>query len=207
MSILNKIFLILGKETGVKQSLLPLSILSGIVLILFFLIVGDLREFFEAGGPVLWGILLVTMIMWTLIIERFWYFKNLMPALSNKALNQWNDISNKGDWFSMRIRDQIISEVSAETRKFILTIETMMQILPLLGLLGTVVGMIKVFDVMTFFGTGNARLMASGVSQATIPTMAGLVAAISGVYIANLISYENGKENDSKITKVLLIND
>ena len=80
------------------------------------------------------------------------------------ALKQWSAVSNKGDWYSMRIRDQIISEVSAETRKFILTIETMMQILPLLGLLGTVVGMIKVFDVMTF-GTGNARLMASGVSH------------------------------------------
>ena len=79
-----------------------------------------------------------------------------MPSLTNGALNQWSNVSNKGDWYSMRIRDQIISEVSAETRKFILTIETMMQILPLLGLLGTVVGMIKVFDVMTFFGTGNA---------------------------------------------------
>ena len=204
MSILNKISLILGKETGLKQSVLPLSILSGIVLILFFLIVGDLREFFEAGGPVLWGILLVTMIMWTLIIERFWYFRNLMPALSNKALNQWNDISNKGDWFSMRIRDQIISEVSAETRKFILTIETMMQILPLLGLLGTVVGMIKVFDVMTFFGTGNARLMASGVSQATIPTMAGLVAAISGVYIANLLK-RKAEDEINKVADQLII--
>ena len=206
MSILNKISLILGKETGLKQSGLPLSILSGIVLILFFLIVGDLREFFEAGGPVLWGILLVTMIMWTLIIERFWYFRNLMPALSNKALNQWNDISNKGDWFSMRIRDQIISEVSAETRKFILTIETMMQILPLLGLLGTVVGMIKVFDVMTFFGTGNARLMASGVSQATIPTMAGLVAAISGVYIANLLK-RKAEDEINKVADQLIIHE
>ena len=206
MSILNKISLILGKETGLKQSVLPLSILSGIVLILFFLIVGDLREFFEAGGPVLWGILLVTMIMWTLIIERFWYFRNLMPALSNKALNQWNDISNKGDWFSMRIRDQIISEVSAETRKFILTIETMMQILPLLGLLGTVVGMIKVFDVMTFFGTGNARLMASGVSQATIPTMAGLVAAISGVYIANLLK-RKAEDGINKVADQLIIHE
>jgi len=207
MSILNKISLILGKETGLnKQSVLPLSILSGIVLILFFLIVGDLREFFEAGGPVLWGILLVTMIMWTLIIERFWYFRNLMPALSNKALNQWNDISNKGDWFSMRIRDQIISEVSAETRKFILTIETMMQILPLLGLLGTVVGMIKVFDVMTFFGTGNARLMASGVSQATIPTMAGLVAAISGVYIANLLK-RKAEDEINKVADQLIIHE
>ena len=198
MSILNKLSSIIEKETDLKQSALPLSILAGLVLIIFFIIAGDLREFFEAGGPVLWGILLVTMIMWTLIIERFWYFKNLMPSLTSDALNQWSVISNKGDWYSMRIRDQIISQVSAETKKFILTIETMMQILPLLGLLGTVVGMIKVFDVMTFFGTGNARLMASGVSQATIPTMAGLVAAISGLYIANLLK----RKADDEINKI-----
>ena len=129
-----------------------------------------------------------------------------MPALSNKALNQWNDIANKGDCFSMRIRDQIISEVSAETRKFILTIETMMQIFPLLGLLGTVVGMIKVFDVMTFFRTGNARLMASGVSQATIPTMAGLVAAISGVYIANLLK-RKAEDEINKVADQLIIHE
>tara|TARA_B100001175_G_scaffold254083_1_gene221754 strand:- start:662 stop:1282 length:621 start_codon:yes stop_codon:yes gene_type:complete len=206
MSILNKISSIIGTEADLKQSALPLSILSGLVLIIFFLIAGELREFFEAGGPVLWGILLVTMIMWTLIIERFWYFKNLMPALSEKALNQWSNISNKGDWFSMRIRDQIISEVSGETRKFLLTIETMMQILPLLGLLGTVVGMIKVFDVMTFFGTGNARLMASGVSQATIPTMAGLVAAISGVYIANLLK-RKAEDEINKVADQLIIHE
>mgnify|MGYP001356470171 FL=1 len=198
MSVLNKLSSIIGKETDLKQSAVSLSILAGLVLIIFFIIAGDLREFFEAGGPVLWGILLVTMIMWTLIIERFWYFKNLMPSLTSDALNQWSVVSNKGDWYSMRIRDQIISEVSAETKKFILTIETMMQILPLLGLLGTVVGMIKVFDVMTFFGTGNARLMASGVSQATIPTMAGLVAAISGLYIANLLK----RKADDEINKI-----
>ena len=198
MSVLNKLSSIIEKETDLKQSTVSLSILAGLVLIIFFIIAGDLREFFEAGGPVLWGILLVTMIMWTLIIERFWYFKNLMPSLTSDALNQWSVVSNKGDWYSMRIRDQIISEVSAETKKFILTIETMMQILPLLGLLGTVVGMIKVFDVMTFFGTGNARLMASGVSQATIPTMAGLVAAISGLYIANLLK----RKADDEINKI-----
>ena len=206
MSILNKITSFIGKESDLKQSVLPLSILSGLVLIIFFLIAGELREFFEAGGPVLWGILLVTMIMWTLIIERFWYFKNMMPSLSDKALSQWSNISNKGDWFSMRIRDQIISEVSGETRKFLLTIETMMQILPLLGLLGTVVGMIKVFDVMTFFGTGNARLMASGVSQATIPTMAGLVAAISGVYIANLLK-RKAEDEINKVADQLIIHE
>ena len=59
-----------------------------------------------------------------------------------------------------------------------------MQILPLLGLLGTVWGMVQVFEIMTVFGTGNARLMAGGVSQATIPTMSGLVAALSGLYLS-----------------------
>ena len=68
--------------------------------------------------------------------------------------------------------------------RFLLLIRTLMAVLPLLGLLGTVTGMIQVFDVMAFTGTGNARLMAGGVSAATIPTMSGLVAALSGLYLA-----------------------
>ena len=54
---------------------------------------------------------------------------------------------------------------------------------PLLGLMGTVTGMIEVFDVMAISGSGNARSMASGVSKATIPTMAGMVASLSGVFM------------------------
>ena len=53
------------------------------------------------------------------------------------------------------------------------------------GLLGTVTGMIEVFDVMAITGSGNARSMASGVSKATIPTMAGMVGALSGVFAGN----------------------
>ena len=188
-----------GRETTVIVALSSL-----IVAIILFVVLPEIREFFEAGGPVLWGILMVTIIMWTLIIERFWFFQYLLPQKRAQVIDQWDSINNKGDWFSMRMRDQMISEVSTETKRFLLTIETMMQILPLLGLLGTVVGMIKVFDVMTFFGTGNARLMASGVSQATIPTMAGLVAAISGLYIANLLKRKADDEIAS-ISDQLLI--
>ena len=50
-----------------------------------------------------------------------------------------------------------------------------------MGLLGTVTGMIEVFDVMAVAGGGNARGMAGGVSKATLPTMAGMVAALSGM--------------------------
>jgi len=52
---------------------------------------------------------------------------------------------------------------------------------PLLGLLGTVTGMVSVFDIMALTDGADAKAMAAGVSRATIPTMAGMVASISGI--------------------------
>ena len=181
-----------------------LFFISALLLIIFVSVFEDIRTFFEAGGPVLWGILLVTIIMWTLIIERFWFFYYVLPSSIKNTTDEWNKMNPAIDWYSKKIRDQMISELSINSKRFILTIETMMQILPLLGLLGTVVGMIKVFDVMTFFGTGNARLMASGVSQATIPTMAGLVAAISGLYIANMLKRKADDEIDKAADHLMM---
>ena len=51
-------------------------------------------------------------------------------------------------------------------------------------LLGTVTGMIEVFDVMAIAGSGNVRGMAGGISKATLPTMAGMVAALSGLFFS-----------------------
>ena len=198
MSFLRNLSRWFEQQSKSRETTVIVAVSSVIVAIILFIVLPEIREFFEAGGPVLWGILMVTIIMWTLIIERFWFFQYLLPQKRVEIIDEWGSVNNKGDWFSMRMRDQMISEVSTETKRFLLTIETMMQILPLLGLLGTVVGMIKVFDVMTFFGTGNARLMASGVSQATIPTMAGLVAAISGLYIANLLK----RKADDEISRI-----
>jgi len=65
-----------------------------------------------------------------------------------------------------------------------ITIEVITAVLPLLGLLGTVGGMIQTFEVMTVFGTGNVRGMADGISQALITTMAGLMTALAGMYFA-----------------------
>ena len=63
-------------------------------------------------------------------------------------------------------------------------IRSLVAVCPLLGLLGTVTGMIEVFDVMAIAGAGNARAMAAGGSKATIPTMAGMVAALSGLAVS-----------------------
>ena len=53
---------------------------------------------------------------------------------------------------------------------------------PMIGLLGTVYGMIEVFEVLSFLGTGNPRAMSSGVAMATIPTMSGMVITLFGLY-------------------------
>ncbi len=63
----------------------------------------------------------------------------------------------------------------------------MIAMLPLLGLLGTVVGMIEVFEVMAMFGNSNPRLMASGVAKAIVPTMSGMALAVFSVLTLHLL--------------------
>jgi biopolymer transport protein ExbB len=83
-----------------------------------------------------------------------------------------------------RIRQRILSEFSYEAHSGTHIVKVCVAVAPLFGLLGTVWGMISVFDVMANLGTGNARAMASGVSKSTLPTMAGMVVAVSGIYFA-----------------------
>jgi biopolymer transport protein ExbB len=143
-----------------------------------------IRDFFEAGGNVLWAILAVTALMWTLIIERLWYLYRIFPAHLARLVQQWNARASTTSWHARMIRQMMVSQASIDVRRYLLMIKALMAVLPLLGLLGTVTGMVQVFDVMAMTGTGNARLMAAGVSAATIPTMSGLVAALSGLYLA-----------------------
>lgn len=146
-----------------------------------------IRDFFEAGGDVLWIVLFITIVMWTFIIERLWYYRAVHPERVQRAIGSWQARDDQESWFAKRIREQMISEVSIETHRFVILIKTLIAVLPLVGLLGTVTGMIQVFDVMAVMGTGNAREMAGGVSAATLPTMAGMVAALSGLYFGTYL--------------------
>lgn len=142
-------------------------------------------DFLEKGGQVLWLIFFTLLAMWFLIIEKYCYFKSVYPQEKKKKKELWLQRSDRASWFACRIRDMEISQMSTNVNRFIPVIKILVVIAPLLGLLGTVTGMIAVFDVMAATGTGNARLMASGISLATIPTMAGMVSAISGLYFSN----------------------
>ncbi len=153
-----------------------------------------IRSLFEAGGDVLWAILAVTTLMWTLIIERLWFISRLLPTQIEATISFWRTLSPGSSWQRRAIRKQLISEVSLRVRRFLVLIRALMAVLPLLGLLGTVSGMIQVFDAMAFSGTGSARLMAGGVSAATIPTMSGLVAALSGLYLVTYLEQRAASE-------------
>ena len=137
--------------------------------------------FMSLGGNVLWFILLTLLVMWTLLLERMWYYNMVHPKLMRQTIEAWHSRKDTTSWYAKRIREQMISEVERSARESLGLIKTMIAICPLLGLLGTVTGMVAVFEVMAITGTGNARAMAAGVSQATIPTMAGMVAALSGL--------------------------
>jgi biopolymer transport protein ExbB len=153
-----------------------------------------IRDFFEAGGGVLYGILFVTVLMWTFIVERLWYYFFQLPRRIDAVRSEWDARRDTTSWYAKQIRAALVSEIRLESRRYLLLVKTLMAVLPLLGLLGTVTGMIAVFDVMTFAGTGNARLMAAGVSRATLPTMAGLVAALSGLYFATWFEKKSRRE-------------
>lgn len=138
-------------------------------------------DFVERGGPVIPAIIVVTFLMWTLIVERYWYLRTGHREALQAALDQWHARKEIASWHAHQVRRLLVSRVSRRLETTIPLIKTLVALCPLLGLLGTVTGMVEVFDVMSVAGTGNPRAMASGVSYATIPTMAGMVAALSGL--------------------------
>lgn len=139
-------------------------------------------RFMEQGGTVLWFIAVLTFVMWTLVFERFWYFRTGLRQDINSAIAQWEERSERKSWNARQIRRQLISQAHLKLNAGLPMIKTLVALAPLFGLLGTVTGMIEVFNIMAVTGGGDAKSMAGGVSKATIPTMAGMVAALSGVF-------------------------
>ncbi len=142
----------------------------------------DIFAFLESGGPVLTVILAVSALLWTLIIERYWFFQTQAANLCHRFVQEWHQRTDHHGWHGQKIRQAMVSKVTVAFEENMSVIRLLVMLCPLLGLLGTVTGMISVFDVMAVTGTGNARAMAAGISQATIPTMAGMVVALIGLY-------------------------
>ena len=142
-----------------------------------------IMAFMDKGGNVLWIIATLVFFMWTLIVERFIYFLGGgWKSDRLLAVDAWEDRAERKSWNAKQIRSKLLSESRSVINDNMALIATCVALCPLLGLLGTVTGMIEVFNVMAVTGGGDAKSMAGGVERSTIPTMAGMVAALSGLF-------------------------
>lgn len=138
--------------------------------------------FMDKGGNVLWLIAILVFVMWTLIFERLWFFSFVWKKEVFEVINAWEARPERRSWNAKQVRMRLLSMAKQEITTNLPVITTLVALCPLLGLLGTVTGMIEVFNVMAVTGGGDAKSMAGGVERATIPTMAGMVAALSGLF-------------------------
>ncbi len=154
-----------------------------------------IQAFIASGGIILYFIAGLAFAMWTLIFERLWFYRGSLGKIKSQTMDTWEGRVERNSWNARQIRMSLISKVTSRINENLDLLGVMVTLCPLFGLLGTVVGMIEVFNVLAVTGGGDAKSMASGVSRATIPTMAGMVAALSGVFGSTLVNRIADREN------------
>jgi len=165
----------------------------------------------SSGGPIMWVILFVACIAMTLVIwealrsqalitsTREEYRKlrrhsdylppsngSLSPVAQLLVTTHWREIQSSEDM--AREFNIHLAEIIPRVEGRLATIAILASLLPMLGLLGTVTGMINVFEVIALQGSGKPDEMAEGISQALLTTASGLIIAIPVIFLHHLLS-------------------
>jgi Biopolymer transport proteins len=139
-----------------------------------------------------------TFVMWSLILERQFYFHFGHKEVAKRTVDIWEARQDKKSLLAHWVRDKLVSEVRQQAEQNVSLTKAMVALAPLLGLLGTVTGMVTVFDVMALSSGSDAQAMSGGVSRATIPTMAGMIASLSGIIFTSTMD----REVETRVQKV-----
>lgn len=153
-------------------------------------------ELIDDGGPFVGLIFAAGVLMWAIIAERFWYFRRILPQQVAELQKTWEARAERTSWCARQIRQAMISKLNVGMSAGIPVMQVLVPMSPLLGLIGTVVGMLEVFDSMALRGNADARSMASGVSQAMICTMTGLAVSITGLYPVHYFKTRTARETE-----------
>ncbi len=151
-----------------------------------------------------------SILMWALIIDRVRDFSKMdkndiglqeavqmlkgMPvpynsnSLRTGVVIDFLNKRTKNEKLNQGILELCIMKKRSYIRQFLTVITILAAVAPLFGLLGTVTGMMTTFDVISVFGTGNAKAMAGGISEALITTQSGLLVAIPGLFMSGFLS-------------------
>ena len=157
-------------------------------------------ERINAGGFVGYVIIIILILGLTMGVLRFKFldeeFKSINKELEtnnfseDSILGKLNSIyskysGNNPEDLESQLED-ILAKATPPLEKNLSVIKLLAAVAPLLGLLGTVIGMIETFQAITLFGTGDPKLMAGGISQALVTTMLGLIAAVPLLFVHNI---------------------
>jgi biopolymer transport protein ExbB len=153
-------------------------------------------DLIEGGGPFVFWIFSTGVLLWTLTIERYWYFSRVLPREAEKYLSIWKTRTDHQSWCARAIRQTMISKLNLGMSSNQILMKTLVPLSPLLGLIGTVSGMLEVFESMALRGTADARTMASGVSHAMICTLTGLAVSITGLYPVYYFNHRTRRETE-----------
>lgn len=156
-------------------------------------------DFLDKGGIVLWAILGVSFYLFALLVNRFVY---LLGSAHKLELELIDSLQKNSVYFEL-LRLEYIARKELFKHHSLIKVSIFM--LPLLGLLGTVTGMIEVFEIMALFGNSNPRLMASGVAKAIIPTMSGMALAVFSLlalYFIKLFAIKRMRKTVKKLQEV-----
>lgn len=174
-------------------------------------------ELVQAGGWLMWPIILCSILTMAIVAERLWAYQSKKVIPSNLVAQIWQlhkndqitaahvatvrDSSPLGRMLASGLinrdhpREMMKEAIEEEGRQVVHDLErylnslgTIAAITPLLGLLGTVIGMIKVFAAITSAGVGNPAVLAGGISEALITTAAGLSVAIPALIFHRYLS-------------------
>ncbi len=164
-------------------------------------------EIVRAGGPLMWPIILCSIAALAIVVERFWTLQpqRVMPRglvdkvwklidnqqINDKVIAALNENSPLGRVLAAGLANrhrprEVMMErledsgrhVVHELERFLNTLGTIAGVAPLLGLLGTVTGIIKAFNAINQGGMGNPQMLSGGISEALLTTAAGLCVAI-----------------------------
>jgi len=184
-----------------------------------------LEEYLRTGGVIMFPLVVVSLLMWILIIDRILFLRRLHRK-NMGATAAWEHVKDDtmpdpkqyrgavsllvarflqkrshNQALDRSILDEVVLSLNYSLDDYLQVIGVLAAIAPLLGLLGTVLGMIDTFDILAVFGTGNAKGMAGGISEALITTQTGLLVSIPGLYMKGFLD-RRAKNLKQRIARV-----
>ncbi len=163
----------------------------------------DLWHIVSQGGWVMGAIFIAGQLGWFLILERWWHFRKMdskrKNGLYSRVANSITEVHSQGKEIMIsRARESMHKDIPLLS-SHLGTLAVLAGVAPLLGLTGTVLGIMKTFGVITLYGAGNPSMMAGGIAQALMVTEAGLVVAFPLLILHDLLQKRADKIEDECI--------